>query len=84
MRFLIYEQNVRNRTNKKLMLFLTVMMTFGLTSSILAFFSHSLLGPYIYSLCIAILVMLLFYIGIGLYNYIQMEKKKRFETSKRQ
>ena len=76
-RFLLYDQTVRNRKNKKLMIFLIIMMGLGLTSSILAFFPHSIVGPYIYVLCIAILVMLIFYIGIGVYTYIQQEKRKK-------
>jgi CDP-diacylglycerol--serine O-phosphatidyltransferase len=78
-RFFIYGEDVRTRNNKRMMMFLILIMFFGLVSAILTFFSHAIVGPYIYVLCVSILVMLVFYLGIGVYNYI---KRKNGDSAK--
>ena len=74
-KFFIYGEGIRTRTNTRAMIFLLLMMTFGLTSAILAFFPHQIVGPYVYFFCVTILTMLVFYLGMGIYNYIKREKK---------
>jgi len=74
--FISYGESIRTRKNKQLVVFLILIMGFGLVASILVFFNHTIVGPYIYGLSVAILVMLVFYIGIGVYNFL---KKKRIK-----
>ena len=74
-RFFVYGESVRTRENKRITFFLILIMGFGLISSILTFFDHSVTGLYIYVLCVSISVMLLFYLGIGVYNFIQRKKE---------
>jgi CDP-diacylglycerol---serine O-phosphatidyltransferase len=83
-RFFIYENGVRTRKNRKLMILLFIFMLLGLICAILAFFSKEIVGPYIYVFCVAILVMLVFYIGIGVFNYSQRRKAKKEESPKTQ
>ncbi|TFG20985.1 MAG: hypothetical protein EU530_01460 [Promethearchaeota archaeon] len=74
-RFFVYGEGVRARENKRITFFLFLIMGFGLISSILTFFNHEITGLYIYVLCVSIAVMLFFYLGIGILNYIKRKKE---------
>ncbi|MBN2157418.1 MAG: CDP-alcohol phosphatidyltransferase family protein [Candidatus Lokiarchaeota archaeon] len=73
-RFLIYGKGVKSRENRKFALLLILAMTIGLIASILTFFDHTATGPYIYGLCVAILVILTCYLIIGLCNFFRERK----------
>ena len=73
-RFFVYGEGVRSREDKRITFFLILIMSFGLISSVLTFFNHNITAIYIYVLCVSIFVMLLFYLGIGVYNYLKRKK----------
>lgn len=73
-RFLVYGEGIRIKENRKITLFLILIMGFGFASAVLSYFNHIITGPIIYVLCVGITVMLIFYLGIGAYNYIKKRK----------
>jgi CDP-diacylglycerol--serine O-phosphatidyltransferase len=76
-KFFVYDQDIRVRNKRNIILLLTIFMIFGGTASILAYFDQTRTGPYIYGLCVAILVMLYSYIGIGVFNYLKRKKESK-------